>query len=556
MMKIDNPFPFFTDRDGLPLNTGSIYIGKQNLDARANPIDVFWDKEFSVPATQPLSTSGGYISRNGAPTAIYTREALYSVWIEGQGQVPLSNAPSVSDDDFVITPNDFGAAAGGSASVNTASFNRWIDFLNTEATASGFIPPGNYDVGGNLDPFTRAVKISGCGFSSIVRFTSTTAKGFAFLGSGSVLCDLQIRHINADGNDVPNHVSGYLIKFDSAADQNRGSSMTNVLVQGGFRQLDIHNCTGFKLDHCLMFDPKTSGNNICYAMHIANSRSKDTGDNFLTNNVFACKSANFSTNRIGIEHISGGGLYLTGNKFLHFRNHYRLAFDTAAFTSIFNASNNSFESATEASLTFQSSAASNGFEAVTISGNHFGSNRVDILFAQNTKKPRWISAINIIGNNSTKADVSIRIYSGFNVSVKHNLITGNGGSAGIDISAAVDDVRLGGNKISGMSVPYALASTNTVIERYPMVVSGSVTIAGTWGTSSLPFGTATINLPAAFPGGIANANIRVEITGRGTGHGISGFVDQITTGSQTQFSIVVLGAQAGSVAYRVVAEGY
>jgi hypothetical protein len=451
------------------------------------------------------------------------------------------------------TPQDFGAAVGGDAATNTTAFNAWINNLNSSAIATGYIPPGNYDISGNLDPFTRGVTIKGSGDSSIVRFTSATAEGFDFQSSCSTLERLSVKHINADGGT--NHTAGWLVKMSHPTDLNRGSSVVSCLFSGSFKQLAIDSCTGLAVDKCRFFDPKSTA--TCYSIYLENTTSPDTGDNFFTNNIFACNGDAFSTGRIGIEHISSGGLYLTGNKFLYYDYHYRLALGAGILTSIFNASNNSSEHAVIASLAFTSAFADNGFEVVTIGNNHFGSNEIDVLFDTNAANPDWITAISISGNGSTKANVCMRFNSGANISVKQNLITGLAGTTGIETAAAVDDVRLGGNKISGFTNAYIIASTSTYIERYPIVVTGTATLnLGGWGASGLFYGTSSITLPDAFPGGINNANIRVEITGGGgAGAGVAGFVNTIST--ETTFSIVVVGATTGNtVPYRVVAEGY
>jgi hypothetical protein len=327
------------------------------------------------------------------------------------------------------------------------------------------------------------------------------------------------------------------------------------LFVGGIRQVTINSCTGFRANGCFFFDPKSTS--LSYSIYIENTYAPDAGDNFLTNNVFACADDAGSVGRVAIYHQSGGGLYRSSNKFLYYDYHYLMELGAGVLTSITNTSNDSMEHAVIASQAYRSAFADNGFEAVTYTGNHFGSNEVDILFDTNAANPDWITAINISGNNSTKANVGIRIYSGANITVKDNILTGLASVFGIETAAAVADVRLGGNKVSGFAAPYSLASTLTYIERYPIAVTGTATLSGgAWGASGLFFGNATITLPAAFPGGIANAFIRVEITGGGgSGAGVSGFVDSLI--SETSVSIVVLGAVTGNtVPYRVVVEGY
>jgi hypothetical protein len=70
---ITPPFPSFFDNDGNPLEDGNIYIGVAGSIAPAsNPVAVFFDRALTIPAEQPLRTSGGVIVNNGSPAAVYT----------------------------------------------------------------------------------------------------------------------------------------------------------------------------------------------------------------------------------------------------------------------------------------------------------------------------------------------------------------------------------------------------------------------------------------------------------------------------------------------------
>lgn len=109
------PYPIFTDRDGSPLDNGYLYFGVAGLNPETNPIQVYYDINFTQPAAQPLRTSNGYVMRNGSPALIYA-DAQFSVTVRdksgilviyspvGFGVAPGSAAPSGSSlgyDDFV-----------------------------------------------------------------------------------------------------------------------------------------------------------------------------------------------------------------------------------------------------------------------------------------------------------------------------------------------------------------------------------------------------------------------------------------------------------------------
>ena len=65
------PYPVFTNRDGSPIDNGNVYIGTAFMDAEANPIQVYWDDALSIPAAQPIKTSGGYFYRNGTVANVF-----------------------------------------------------------------------------------------------------------------------------------------------------------------------------------------------------------------------------------------------------------------------------------------------------------------------------------------------------------------------------------------------------------------------------------------------------------------------------------------------------
>jgi hypothetical protein len=86
-------YPTFADTDGSPLNDGYVYIGLEYQDPITAPTTAFWDKDFRIPADQPLRTSGGYVVRDGSPAAVYTG-AAYSILVQNKNLVTVYNAPS------------------------------------------------------------------------------------------------------------------------------------------------------------------------------------------------------------------------------------------------------------------------------------------------------------------------------------------------------------------------------------------------------------------------------------------------------------------------------
>lgn len=107
------PFPTFYNRDGQPLDNGNVYIGTALMDPVANPIQVYWDDALTIPASQPIKTSGGYFYRNGTVanvfvngdysmtvkdaknTLVYTSDSVFNTI--GQGQTQNISGDGVQD---------------------------------------------------------------------------------------------------------------------------------------------------------------------------------------------------------------------------------------------------------------------------------------------------------------------------------------------------------------------------------------------------------------------------------------------------------------------------
>lgn len=70
---LTQPFMFFLDADGKPLDGGQIYFGVANLNPETDPVDIYLDIGLTVPASQPVATVNGYPSLNGSPIALYTQ---------------------------------------------------------------------------------------------------------------------------------------------------------------------------------------------------------------------------------------------------------------------------------------------------------------------------------------------------------------------------------------------------------------------------------------------------------------------------------------------------
>jgi len=79
----------FSDINGKPLELGFVYIGQEGLDPKTNPINVFWDKEHTQIATQPIRTKGGYPINGSSNGILFLSETDYSITVQNKNEHTL-----------------------------------------------------------------------------------------------------------------------------------------------------------------------------------------------------------------------------------------------------------------------------------------------------------------------------------------------------------------------------------------------------------------------------------------------------------------------------------
>ena len=100
---IESPYPLFTGDDGAALEDGYIYVGTANLDPVANPVAVYFDSALTIPAAQPIRTSGGYPVYSGSPARLFVNSD-YSIRVNDKtGALVFSASTSTGTTGTVVT---------------------------------------------------------------------------------------------------------------------------------------------------------------------------------------------------------------------------------------------------------------------------------------------------------------------------------------------------------------------------------------------------------------------------------------------------------------------
>lgn len=94
--QIINPIQLFTDLDGRPLDGGYVWIGQPNENPLTNPVTVYRDAATTIPMTQPLRTTQGYLASGGRAFPVYTTQSDYSVLVLDKHGRTVWSQPSVA----------------------------------------------------------------------------------------------------------------------------------------------------------------------------------------------------------------------------------------------------------------------------------------------------------------------------------------------------------------------------------------------------------------------------------------------------------------------------
>jgi len=76
---------------------GSFILDPANQSPQSNPISVYWDAALTIPASQPIRTSGGYPVRSGTPARIYVSATDFSILVNNKNGSFVYSSPTSTE---------------------------------------------------------------------------------------------------------------------------------------------------------------------------------------------------------------------------------------------------------------------------------------------------------------------------------------------------------------------------------------------------------------------------------------------------------------------------
>ena len=131
-----DPLQQFHDTDGKPLEDGYLYFGVANQNPQVNPITVYWDAAGTIPAAQPIRTSGGFPVRAGTAARVYVSADDYSLVVRDKNQrLVLSKLTADGFSSALITFLQSGT--GAVTRTAQAKMREWVSVLDFDAVGDG-----------------------------------------------------------------------------------------------------------------------------------------------------------------------------------------------------------------------------------------------------------------------------------------------------------------------------------------------------------------------------------------------------------------------------------
>jgi hypothetical protein len=183
---VQPPYEIFTDIDGQPLEDGYIWLGTAGLPAISNPITAYWNAALTIPATQPIRTTGGYPMNAGTPARIYVAASDYSILVQNKNGSSIYSSLNATERYSsalvtflqaganavtrtaqskmrdIVSVKDFGAVGDG-VTDDTAAIQAAITFVRQNGGGTVFFSNGTFKISSTIVVGYSDVKLQGEG---------------------------------------------------------------------------------------------------------------------------------------------------------------------------------------------------------------------------------------------------------------------------------------------------------------------------------------------------------------------------------------------------------
>lgn len=162
MLPVETPFKTYTDLNGKPLDQGYVYFGQPNQNPITAPVTVYWDAAGTMPASQPLRTTNGYIMRAGTPANVFF-DGPYSELVQDKKKQQVFYARTSDEFSIATVVSNFlgkltssaGAALIGHIQSGAGAVKRTVqDLLRERVSVKDFGAKGD----GVTDDYAAIVK--------------------------------------------------------------------------------------------------------------------------------------------------------------------------------------------------------------------------------------------------------------------------------------------------------------------------------------------------------------------------------------------------------------
>ena len=239
-IKVTPFFPVFTDIDGQPLENGKIYVGEPNVPTVANQIQVYWDEALTLPASQPITTLGGYPSNNGTPAAFYV-DQNYSLVVQNKLGTQVYAAASNVEPGVPRNVKDFGARGDG-VTDDTVAIQTAINTVGAAGGGTILFPRGNYKITDTLFIRYNSITLKGDSEGS-----AAIVAGADFSGSGGSITNTMFQVNDHTAADKLFHIALKDLTLNSVAltggTPNSNPAVTCLFHANWVHYMSVEGCT-------------------------------------------------------------------------------------------------------------------------------------------------------------------------------------------------------------------------------------------------------------------------------------------------------------------------